>query len=374
MVLSPNDRQSLVAAIAPRIPAVVEAATRRAKMALAEYADVPEAELAEGILADLQRATAALLDARELSDEDRAGMGAIGEARASQGIPLEAMLQVYRFTIDEVFHGLWAAAEAGELPHADAVRLTREIWRYADPMMDVAIHAYRARERQLAVAEGQDRTALVHALLLGEGVDALAPAPTLLDPSAEYVALRARSAGSLRALLLELGTPGVLEGGSVAPHDGDVIGFARRRPSVAPAEAIVGVGPAGPIDALPRSLAIASRAVDTAAAFRRAGVWSLDELAIQAIARSETVIGEHLAHRYLAPCEPQTPQGAELLDTVRTYLDQDLSVERAAEQLFVHPNTVRNRLRRFEHETGACLRTVDHLCELRLALLRTELH
>ncbi len=376
MAISQADRDALITAIAPRIPQVVERTVARAKTALAEYAEVSEEELADGIVADLQRAMAALLDERELTDEDRAGMGAIGDARARQGIPLEAMLQVYRFTVDEIFNGMWEAAEEGAVDSAQVVHLTRKIWQYADPMMDVAIQAYRTRERIVAVAEGQDRTALVHRLLLtpsgDDDIDLLGSIG--LDPTAEYVALRARSRGDLRELLLHLGTQGVLEGGAVAPHDGDVIGFARRRPSVAPPGSIVGVGPAGRLHALPQSLTVASRVVETATAFGRCGVRTIDELAMEAIARTETTIGEHLEARFVAPCEAETPQGRELLDTVQALTDHELSVERAAEHLFVHPNTVRNRLRRFEQLTGASLRNVDDLCGLRLALLRTRLH
>jgi hypothetical protein len=41
-----------------------------------------------------------------------------------------------------------------------------------------------------------------------------------------------------------------------------------------------------------------------------------------------------------------------LLETLRTYLDSDLDVNRTAEALYVHPNTVRYRLRRIGELTG----------------------
>jgi hypothetical protein len=244
-------------------------------------------------------------------------------------------------------------------------------------MMDVAIQAYRRRELEQAVADSQGRTALVHRLLLTPGgSDAIDPfLGAHLDPSAEYVAIRARSERGVRDLLLELGTPGMLEGGAVAPHEGDVIGFAVRRPTIAPTgSAILGVGPPGPLRALPHSLAVATRVVETASAYAHTGIRSIDELAFEAIARAEATIGQHLEARYITPCEPCTVGGAELLDTIRGLLAHDLSVERTASALYVHANTVRNRLRRFEQLTGASLRSVDDLCALRLALLRADLH
>ena len=50
--------------------------------------------------------------------------------------------------------------------------------------------------------------------------------------------------------------------------------------------------------------------------------------------------------------EPLRHGGAALLDTVTTYLEQGTSLEATARMLFVHPNTVRYRLRRAAELTG----------------------
>ncbi len=50
--------------------------------------------------------------------------------------------------------------------------------------------------------------------------------------------------------------------------------------------------------------------------------------------------------------EPLRSGGAALLDTVMTYLEQGNSLEATARLLFVHPNTVRYRLRRVSELTG----------------------
>lgn len=376
MTISDTDREALLTAIAPRIETVVARTVQRAKETVAEYAVVDEEELKAGIVADLQRAMVALLEERELTEADRAGMSEIGDARARAGIPMEAMLRVYRYTIDEVFNGLWEASDEGAVPPEAVIRITRLIWHYADPMMDVAVEAYRRRELQQAVADTQDRTALVHGLLLNTGgieqID-----PTLgahLDPTASYLAVRARSGGSQRDLLLDLGTAGVLEGGAAAPHQGDVIGFARRSPSVGQLhDAVIGVGPAGPLHELPHSYAVASRVVATADAFGRTGVFTIDDLALEAIARAESTITRRLVDRYVTPCEPGSAAGAELLETLRVHMAHDLSVDATAAELFVHPNTVRNRLRRYEQLTHSNLRSVEHLAPMRLALLGFDL-
>jgi len=50
--------------------------------------------------------------------------------------------------------------------------------------------------------------------------------------------------------------------------------------------------------------------------------------------------------------EPLLRSGSPLLDTLTAYLEQSLSLEAAARLLFVHPNTVRYRLRRIAELTG----------------------
>lgn len=378
MTQPPLDLQAILEPLAPRIEVLVDRAVDRSKQTLAAYDDITAEEIRDGILADLGRAMAALIEGRELTADDRAGMGRIGDQRARQGVPLEQMLSVYRYTIDEIFNELWLAAEDGAIAHEQTVLLTRQLWHYADPMMDVAIEAYRARELQQAVADSQGRTALVHTLLLSpRGAAQVDPVlGAHLDPNAAYVAIRARcERGDVRQLLLDLQQPGALEGAAVAPHEGDVIGYALRRPSVRLADGVIlGVGPAGPLATLPHSFAIATRVVETALAFGIDGVRSIDQLALQAVARSEDVIGDHLIARYVDPCEPSTAAGEELLDTIRVLLQHDLAIDQAAAALWVHPNTVRNRMRRYEQLTGGSLRSVDDLVAIRLALLRSELH
>lgn len=374
----PAEIKDFLDVVGPRVGDLIDRVVDRTKTSLPAYRDVSADDVRDGIARDLQLGIAALIEERPLTDDDRSGLSIIGETRAVQGVPLEQMLQVYRYTVDEVFQELWAATEDGQIDHAQTVLLTRQIWRYADPMIDMAIQAYRAKELEQAVADTQGRTALVHRLLMsppgGAPIDPVLGAH--LDPNATYVAIRARSEdGDVRQLLLDLQQPGALDGAAVAPYEGDVIGYARRRPALPlPDGVILGVGPSGPLTGLPHSFAIATRVVETALAFGIDGVRSIDQLALQAVARSEDVLGTHLVARYVDPCEPTTTAGEELLDTVRALLRHDLAIDQAAAALWVHPNTVRNRMRRYEQLTGSSLRSVDDLVAIRLALLRTELH
>lgn len=369
------DAAPLVAVLAGRTEAAVHRAARRALAEIPEYAErLTEAELAEGIARDLAIGMAALSGSREFAAEEREALRLIGDARARQGLPIEGMVRVYRFAIDEVFRVIEEAGRDGTLEPAEAVTLIRSAWHFAGPMIEEAIGAYRRREVELAIADGQRRAELVLSLLLSpRGAPAGLAAAVGLDPHRRYLAFRARAAeGDARALLLDLQVPGVLDQGFVAPYEGDVVGLAASRPATPTGrDVVLGVGPAGRLDELPRSFVVASRVVETAVAHGRRGVLDIEDLTLEAIARAEGVVGEALSERYVAPFAGGGA-GSEILATVAAFLDHDLSAEAAAEQLDVHPNTVRNRLRRFEQVTGASLRAVRDLSEVRLALLRAE--
>lgn len=371
-----HDTGPLVQVLASRFDEVVTNAARRALAEIPEYASrITEDELREGIGRDLALGMTALVEGRDLNDGDRAAMSLIGDTRAQQGLPMEGMVRVYRFAVDETFRVIIEAGENGTLDPAQALALIRSTWHYAGPMIEGAVGAYRRREIELAVADSQRRTELVLNLLTSpHGASPEVAAALGLDPSRELLAFRARSGrDDARSLLLDLQLPGVLERGLVAPYQGDVVGLTVARPSTATGnDVVIGLGPAGRLDELPRSFAIASRVLETAAAYGHRGIFTIRSVALEAIAWSEGVLTDSLTDRYVRPLEAEGAAGAEILRTVTTFLEHDLNADSAAGALEVHPNTVRNRLRRFEQATGASLRSVRDLAEIRLALLRAS--
>jgi hypothetical protein len=94
-------------------------------------------------------------------------------------------------------------------------------------------------------------------------------------------------------------------------------------------------------------------------------VTSEDLLAERALA------GDPLARRTLVTevYRPLQEAGSDLLDTVTAVLDQGGSIEGAARVLFVHPNTVRYRLRRVMDLTGLAAGDARHAFTLRIALI-----
>lgn len=364
---------ALVTVLAGRAQEVVRNAARRALAEVPEYAErVSEQELSEGIARDLGLAMQALAERRELSDADRAAMRVIGDTRAMQGLPIEGMVRVYRFAVDETFRAIAAAVEEHEIDADQALALITTTWGFAGPMIEGAVGAYRLREIELAIADSQRRTELVLSLLLSpRGAPPGLTAAVGLDPSAAYVAFRGRATRDDEgSLLRDLQMPGVLDRGLVAPYEGDVVGLAIAAPRTATAsDVLVGIGPAVRLADLPRSFLIASRVVEAGWAHGRRGVLGLEAVTLEAIARSEGVLTGALTARLIDPVTADGRAGHEILATVAALLDHDLNAEAAAGALGVHANTVRNRLRRYEQLTGVTLRSVRDLAEVRLALL-----
>jgi DNA-binding PucR family transcriptional regulator len=75
------------------------------------------------------------------------------------------------------------------------------------------------------------------------------------------------------------------------------------------------------------------------------------------------------ADRILGPIrQPPETRNADLVRTLRVYLENDLQSNRTAEALHVHPNTLAYRLRRIETLTGSSLRSSKGLLEMSFAV------
>jgi DNA-binding PucR family transcriptional regulator len=91
---------------------------------------------------------------------------------------------------------------------------------------------------------------------------------------------------------------------------------------------------------------------------------------LRAAVLADPDVGEAMHARYIAPFEGR---GDAILETVDRYLAEDCRLARTAAAMFLHANTVRYRLGRFEQETGASLRTPRSLAEVWWALERRRL-
>ncbi len=142
------------------------------------------------------------------------------------------------------------------------------------------------------------------------------------------------------------------------------------------AKALLGPFAAGPVVAGPvvGDLLGATRSAQAAAAGLRAvGAWPDAPRPVHAddLLPERAMAGDPVARRLLVEevYRPLEEAGSALLETLSVYLEQASSLEGAARMLFVHPNTVRYRLRRVTDVTGWPPSDVRSAFTLRIALM-----
>ncbi|MBB4660557.1 PucR family transcriptional regulator [Conexibacter arvalis] len=323
--------------------------------------------------------TAALLERRPPADAEREQIARLGELRAREGVPLETLVAGVRAASR---HGIGLMRELADelaLEVEEVLELTALLLEWADAAEEALGAACRAVEREAERAgprrDGRELSAFVFDLVGGliaprqalERADALG-----LDVDAAHVVLRARSSIALSAEEIAAAiVPSRWSPGIAAIRGEEVV-------AIVPAPATVelpvpaGVGPSVALTAIPRSYRVAGVVLNAASAFGQTGCRRLEDLGLLTTILADDDVGDLLVARYMTPLEELGGFGAEVLRSLRVYLACGLSVEKAARALFVHQNTLRHRLGRFEQATGADLRDVRQLAEVWWALARVD--
>ncbi|MBU2694330.1 helix-turn-helix domain-containing protein [Pimelobacter sp. 30-1] len=221
--------------------------------------------------------------------------------------------------------------------------------------------AIRATEQRYALevldwieSGGGDQAAITHRLeLLG------------IPQRAEVAALVVRGLGlrDVEALV----EPGSL----VVERPGEIVVVAARPPTVVPTEGYVGLGQHGPADELRVSILQARKAVEALESRGQPGWLSHDQLASPTLlldlqdpallrATGEAVLGRLIA--------ADGERGTDLIGTLTAFLDHGGRWQETADELHVHINTLRHRLKRVEELTGRSLASTADRVDLFLAL------
>ncbi|MBN9109350.1 MAG: helix-turn-helix domain-containing protein [Pseudonocardia sp.] len=308
------------------------------------------------------------------TDEFREHFYRSGYTRAQQGVPASDMLLAYRVFHQEMRRRA-RELSGGPGSERDALLAFLELSAaYVDEATMDTTAGHHAAELTLTRRAFHDREAVVRRALFG-GTSAGELRTHLealgVDMSQPFRAVRARSSDDRDLSQLErilLG--GIAHRGVLALVDGDLCGFVATLPTVTP-PVLVGVsGPVGLLD-LPAAFALASRALTTATALERSpGFHDLASVGLHAAVLSDHELGDLLVARYVEPLEAQGEAGRTVLATVALYLENDSRLEITAKQLWVHVNTVRYRITRFQETTGASLKSTSDLVEVWWALAR----
>jgi hypothetical protein len=301
-----------------------------------------------------------------------------GETRGRQGVAIRDMLAVWRIGLENLHELARRVAAPG--PDRDALLL--EFLELALAWADFAmLHAAEGQRRgELSRAREQQhaQTNFVRRVLSGTatpGEIRTALGPLGLEAQGVYHAIRARPQPTLDMETIEryLGADGLVRRGNglLALIDGDACGFIKSLPHTA-APTAVGISEAVALTEMKAAFRQASRALETALTLGAAGLFGFNDLGLHPAIANDTDIGDVMTARYITTVLRVTG-GDTVLSTAERYLENDRNIDATAKGLNVHPNTVRQRLDRFEEATGRSLRETETVVEVWWALNRRRL-
>ncbi|MFD7155683.1 PucR family transcriptional regulator [Kribbella sp. NPDC059898] len=303
-----------------------------------------------------------------------------GRLRAEQGAPLADVMAAYRVGTRYLWDAVLAEAASAGLTDQVVVEASSRLWQVQSTYTDAMTDAYRDVQSRRLLAQDQERSALVEALLEGrmpgggtvwEAAELLrlpykgpfvvvaAAVPEVGRQALPAVEERLRAVGLASAwrLLPEL------QIGVVAVPPGrlgvlvDLLGKS--------ATGRVGISP--PYDELDGT-GQAVRFARVALAGPKT-VTLFDESPLTMVAAAAPDVMQYFVHKVLGGLDDLAPDDREvLLDTLSAWSTHNGSATETGEYLYCHPNTVRHRLHRIEERTGRSLTDPRAVAELLLAL------
>jgi PucR-like helix-turn-helix protein len=371
--------QQLAMLLLADVDRIAERAAARMQELLSSYAKVPRDELMPIVLANTVNLLGVIIDPATDRTRAEADYRAAGETRAGQGIAGDEMLHAWRIGMEVTREEAHVTADRVGIGKDVLLEFLEAMLRWGDVGMIATAKAHREAEFEIARHEQHHRTNLLRGILFGT----LSPAAIRvqaagygLDLGASYHAVRARPSDEVPVRTLERQL-GVADGagprrGLAALLDGDLMGFVLD-PLPGSIAATVGVGPPAALHELANSFRLATRALEAGRATQASGPVAMERLGLWPAVIADRDVGDGLLQRIIEPVLAQGRTGEAVLDTVVRYLDNDLRLEVTAEEMFLHVNTVRYRLRRFEELSGMGLRRVEDLVQVWWAIRRHRL-
>jgi len=296
-----------------------------------------------------------------------------GEFRAGRG--LDALQGAYRVGARIAWRRISEAAIAAGLEGTTLALLAESIFAYIDEISAESVEGYASAQAASAGERSRERQGLVRLLVAGELDEAEAQARAgaadwPLPRLAAAIAADHRDAERFAAIVGE-GAIGARVDGLVCVlvGDPDVPGRAERIRRAVEGR-LVALGPTGPWSAVSESWARAAGCIGLVrdGVLEERFIVASEQLGLLALHASPALVRDLAATR-LAPLAGLTPAaGARLQQTLLAWLRRQGNVALVADDLHVHPQTVRYRLARLRERFGADLDDPDARFELELAL------
>jgi hypothetical protein len=291
-----------------------------------------------------------------------------GRNRAAAGVPLTMVLEAYRVGGRFIWEQVARTARSVGASSDVVLRAGSEMWQVLDTYSQELAEGYREEASAQALSAEQQRSALFQALFEGhlaatnpwEAAQLLrlpqnVPLVVVVGevpaighhalPRAEYILRDAGLLSTWRLLPdLEVGVV------SLPNPAAQLDGLAKTLSNCAVGR--VGVSPAFiDLHAAPQALTLAQMALSSSLIEDGVTIFDRHLLGIASVSAPDFM--EHLASVALAGLAlVPNKERATLLETLGVWLDNGGSAQKASEQLFVHRNTVHQRLRKLEAYTG----------------------
>ncbi|MGW7253763.1 PucR family transcriptional regulator [Streptomyces sp. NPDC054834] len=380
------DFSGVVAAIHARLPELGERLAERIRSDVEAYQDetlIPFDSLRRSCTAN---ADLVLRHFHPAEAPDPGPARETGRIRAEYGMPLADTLHAYRIGFEFLWSRILEEARAHpEVSDTELVAGSAQIWALFGRYAEAVAEAHRETTAELSLQRQARRSALVEALLTG----AIADRTTLWEAARElglpergpYAVVAAESAApgteplaGTEAALRQAGLPSAwrllpdqqigLVALATPAAENTAVRILRR------AHARVGISPG--FDSLrdtPQALRFARLAL-AGLPGSGPGVARFDDDPLAMVIAAAPAEAAHLVTVALGPVlDLPAPERARLLETLEHWFAAAGSAAGAADSLFVHPNTVRYRLRRIEELTGRTLADPRTAADFRAALL-----
>jgi hypothetical protein len=346
------------AALAPHLPALAEEIVAAIAAEVPDYRR-PLARGSRAVRRGVQEALAHFVDLARGDRRPSAGAAELGRAELRAGRSLDALLSAYRVGARVAWRRLASLGlEAGLAPET-LVILAESIFAYIDELSDASAEGYAREQAERAGELERRRRTLVELLVAARASDAAAVAAAA-DAAhwrlpAEMTVAVAREAVALPPHTLS------------APVEGLICMIGQREDLRLTGTA--GIGPTVSWADANRSFRLACAALALAEDRGAAAPVLADEHRIALLMRAEPTLVTALAAERLAPLGDETTGSrARLEATLLAWLRHAGTVSATAEELGVHPQTVRYRLGRLRELLGPALDDPDARFELELVL------
>ncbi|MET8872203.1 helix-turn-helix domain-containing protein [Nocardia sp. NPDC004604] len=350
-----------------------------------DYSAVTRVDLRDGCQRFLTRILD-LLGGQAAGPERDDVAASIGELRAEQGVPLEAMQRTFRLGGRIVWEAL--LDEAGDVAPAQFREMGTAIWAVIDGMSSALVTSYRNTELDRVRRDERRRHGLIEDLLAGRARDALFAARAArelnLPVHGDYVVVVARGGshplriGSETALA-SVGIRSVWHDrtdstvGLLALEHRSVESVLQLLRSQVRGRAAVSAAVAG-LAEIVTAHTLALLALDTVPDDAVGVLVSLEERYPEVLLLRSPDLAELLVRSTLGPVlDLPVKERDVLLRTLAVWLAENRSAANAAPRLHCHRNTVINRLERITTLLGRSLEGQRPYLELSLALAALNL-